>query len=172
LLLLPLCLLAVAACGASSVDSNSAASLDQSAAEPPVEPPEPSLSHCPQEAPELAGSSPGTEGDVVTKPASSALLCRWRVEKDGTFVSAEALVHGHALAPLVAALNSLPPGETGEFECESGLNLWYLVGFRFVDRSGTEVEIDYGACGAVLTRRHYWGIDGELAERLDVLIDG
>ena len=108
----------------------------------------------------------------MRKAASSAVLCRWRVEKDGSVVSAERLVDRRALAPLEAALNSLPPGATGEFECESGLNLWYLVGFRFADGSGTEVEIDYGACGAVRTTRHYWGINGELGERLDVLIDG
>jgi hypothetical protein len=93
------------------------------------------------------------------------------VEKDGAFVKAERSVHGRAPAALAAALNSLPPGQTGEFECESGLNLWYLIGFRFPDGSGTEVEVDYSACGSVETKRHYWGIDGEIAERLDALID-
>jgi hypothetical protein len=167
LLLVSLCLLVVAACGAGSAGSNSTEDSNQ----PAPEPPEPSLSHCPKEMPELSGGSPGAKGDVVIKAASSAVLCRWRVEKDGSFVGAERLVHRRALAPLSAALNFLRPGEAGEFECESGINLWYLIGFHFPDDSGTEVEVDYSACGAVRTRRHFWGVDDGLAERLDALID-
>jgi hypothetical protein len=152
----------VAACGSGSQASGSAAMS---------EPSEPSLSACPKDVPELAGGSSGAKGGVVTRAPESAVLCRWRVEKNGRLARAERVVHGRALAPLKAAFNSLPPGQEGEFECESGLNLWYLIGFRFADGSGNKVEVDYSACGAVRTGRRFWGIDRELGELLDGLID-
>jgi hypothetical protein len=122
--------------------------------------------------PELSGDTPGNKGKVVGQAPSSAVVCRWRVEGNGRFVAAESVVPGRKLTGLVAALNSLPPGRTGDFECESGINLWYLIGFRFGDGSGTEVEADYSACGAVRTKQHYWGINGEIRERLDALLPG
>lgn len=122
--------------------------------------------------PELSGDTPGNKGTVVGQAPSSAVVCQWRVEGNGRFVAAETVVPGRELTGLVAALNSLPPGLTGEFECESGINLWYLIGFRYPDGSGTEVEVDYSACGAVSTSQHFWGINDELAESLDALIDG
>jgi hypothetical protein len=133
---------------------------------------EPSLAHCPKEMPEFSGGPPGGEGKVVGQAPLSAVVCRWRVEANGRFVAAESVVLGRKLTGLVDALNSLPPGLTGDIECESGINLWYLIGFRFGAGSGTEVEADYTACGAVRTKQRYWGIDGEVRERLDALLPG
>lgn len=108
----------------------------------------------------------------MTKGKSSGKRRRRRVEANGRFVAAESVVPGRKLTGLVDALDSLPPGRTGDFECESGINLWYLIGFRFNGGSGTKVEVDYGACGAVRTKQHYWGIDGEIRERLAALLSG
>ncbi len=129
----------------------------------------PPLTHCPKDVPpELPGGhSPGARGGVVERKPSAAVICRWGVEKGGKFTRTEAMVRGRALARVVAVLNSLPPGQTGEFECESGINLWYRIGFRYADGSGTVVEANYGGCGAVVTQGRYWGIGGKLRASLD-----
>jgi hypothetical protein len=156
----------LAACGSGSSD----ATATGDSARPAVAPPEPALKRCPRQSPELSGETPGTRGRVVRRTPSSAVVCRWRTDEDGELVEAEGVVSGRRLDPLVRALNSLPPGRLGDFECESGLNLSYLIGFRFGDGSGTEVEADYSACGAVRTRGHFWGIDGKVRERLEALL--
>jgi hypothetical protein len=128
----------------------------------------PPLTHCPKDVPpELPRRSPGAKGDVVEGKPSAAVVCRWSVQKGGKFTRTEAMVRGRALAPVIAALNSLPPGQNGEFECESGINLWYRIGFRSTNGSGTVVEVNHGACGAVVTQGHFWGIDGKVSESLD-----
>jgi hypothetical protein len=160
-------------CGSSSSGSSGAAGADSSApggffSQIGTETARPPLTHCPKDVPpELAGRSPGAKGAVVEGRPSAALVCRWSVEKGGKFARTEAMVRGRALAPVVAALNSLPPGQVGEFECESGINLWYRIGFRFADGSGTVVEANYGGCGAVVTQGQFWDMDGKIRESLD-----
>jgi hypothetical protein len=162
----------LAACGSGSSDSSGSPVPAGASSRAVAKPAEPTLAHCPKETPELPGDTPGGEGKVVGQAPSSAVVCRWRIEENGRFVAAESVVPGRELVGLVAVLNSLPPGQTGDIECESGINLRYLIGFRFGDGSGTEVEADYAACGAVRTKQHYWGIDGEIRERLDALLSG
>jgi hypothetical protein len=139
----------------------------------------PPLTHCPKDVPpELPRSSPGAKGAVVEGKPSAAVVCRWAVEEDGKFTRTEATVRGRSLARVVAVLNSLPPGLDGEFECESGINLWYRIGFRYADGSGTVVEANYGACGAVVTHGRFWSIGGRVRDSLDraigpdALLDG
>jgi hypothetical protein len=72
---------------------------------------------------------------------------------------------------LTAALNSLPPGEEGEFACPSGTPLDYLVALRYSDVPGSEVEAEYHSCNYARTKEHYWEASRELQEALDAALD-
>jgi hypothetical protein len=148
---LPLIVAALAACGSGSSG--------------------PSLTHCPRWPPEISGGeSPGEEGEAVSDEPLSAIVCRWRGNEQNQTERDEKVVRGPALTGLVAALNSLPPGEEGVFNCPSGTLLKYLVGLRYSEASEVEVEAEFHSCDIARTEEHYWGASEELRERLDALL--
>lgn len=157
LLSLPLVVAAVAGCGAGSLVSH--------------DPPESPLTHCPTWPPGVSGGdSPGAEGETVTDEPVSALVCRWRGNERNQTERHESVVRGRALTDLVAALNSLPPGEEGEFACPSGTPLDYLVGLLFSDTAGLLVEAEFHSCDTARTKDHWWGASEELRGALDAAL--
>lgn len=133
----------------------------------------PTLTHCPKWSPEIsAGGSPGGAGETVKEEPVSALVCRWRGNERNQTERAERVVRGPALTHLVKALNSLPPGEEGEFSCPSGWPLSYLVGLRYSDAAEIEVEAEYHSCDTARTEDGYWGASTELEKELNALLAG
>lgn len=133
----------------------------------------PTLTNCPKWSPEISGGdSPGTEGETVTQEPVSALICRWRGNERNETEHAEQVVRGPGLTHLVKALDSLPPGEEGEFACPSGTPLSYLVGLRYSDAGEIEVEAEYHSCDTARTEDGYWGATEELEKELNALLAG
>jgi hypothetical protein len=133
----------------------------------------PTLARCPKWEPEISGgSSPGGAGETVKEESVSGLVCRWRGNDRNQTERAERMVRGPSLTHLVKALNSLAPGEEGEYACPSGPPLNYLVDLRYADGGGIEVEAEYDSCDFARTEDGYWWASGELEKMMNALLAG
>jgi hypothetical protein len=133
----------------------------------------PLLAHCPKGLPGISGGgSPGIEGETVKTEPSSALICRWRGNEHDGIERDEIVARGAGLTRLVDALNSLAPGQEGDYACPDGPPLEYLVDLRYLEASDIEVEVEYDACGDVRTEDGYWWASGELEKVMNALLAG
>ena len=130
----------------------------------------PELTRCPKRPPGLAGGSAGPEGETVETQPRSGLICRWRAVGGAVERHEVTIVRG--LSGLVAMLNGLGPPAEGEFACESGSPVTYLIALRYRESSEAEVEIGLEGCGFTRTEEHSYGSGGGVARRLDTLLDG
>jgi hypothetical protein len=133
----------------------------------------PALTRCPQRPLDISGGgSPGAAGETVRTEPVSALICRWRANRNDRIERDETLVRGSGLKHLVRALNALAPGEEGEYACPAATELDYLVDLRYADAGDIEVEAEFGGCGSVRTGGGWWWTSGELRKVMDALLGG
>jgi hypothetical protein len=90
---------------------------------------------------------------LVPAPALSARVCQYKgVSGGGRFhivLHGRLIRSGPSLRVLTRRFDELRPISSGEAECESGRNLWYLVIFSYSEGSPVYVHVNFVGCGLV-----------------------